>query len=321
MAAYVLKRVVTSIGLLVLSSVLIFVVLRLIPGDPTISKLGGGMTDIDPRAYQALRHQLGLDRSLSYQYVKWIDGLLHGDFGHSYFSQFSVTTLIKERAGSTIELATAALVLGLLFAVPAATLGAIWHNRFFDSMLSGFTAVGMSTPTFVNGLVLIVIFGVKLKLLPTQGYVSFENHPLESLKTVTLPAITLAIAIAAPIMLILRSSLADVSSASYIRTAEGKGLLRRQVVLRHMLPNATIPALTMIGVIIGSLLGGSVIVEYVFARPGLGSLMVDAIYQRDYAVLQSLVLLAAAVFIISSLIVDLLYGVLDPRLRVRGQEA
>jgi peptide/nickel transport system permease protein len=321
MANYVLKRVVTSIGLLVLSSVLIFVVLRLIPGDPTISKLGGGMTDIDPRAYEALRHQLGLDRSLTYQYVHWISGLVHGDFGQSYFSQFSVTTLIKERAGSTIELATAALVLGLLFSVPAATLGAIWRNRFFDSLLSGFTAVGMSTPTFVNGLVLIVIFGVKLKLLPTQGYVSFQNHPLESLKAVTLPAITLAIAIAAPIMLILRSSLADVASASYIRTARGKGLLRHQVVLRHVLPNATIPALTMIGVIIGSLLGGSVIVEYVFARPGLGSLMVDAIYQRDYAVLQALVLLAAAVFIITSLIVDLLYGVLDPRLRVRGKEA
>jgi peptide/nickel transport system permease protein len=321
MANYVLKRVVTSIGLLVLSSVLIFVVLRLIPGDPTISKLGGGMTDIDPRAYEALRHQLGLDRSLTYQYVHWIGGLLHGDFGQSYFSQFSVTTLIKERAGSTIELATASLVLGLLFSVPAATLGAIWRNRFFDSLLSGFTAVGMSTPTFVNGLVLIVIFGVKLKLLPTQGYVSFQNHPLESLKAVTLPAVTLGFAIAAPIMLILRSSLADVASASYIRTARGKGLLRHQVVLRHVLPNATIPALTMVGVIIGSLLGGSVIVEYVFARPGLGSLMVDAIYQRDYAVLQALVLLAAAVFIITSLIVDLLYGVLDPRLRVRGKEA
>lgn len=321
MAIYVLRRVVTSIGLLFLSSVLIFVVLRLIPGDPTITKLGGGMTAVDPRAFQALRHQLGLDQSLTHQYLHWIGGIVRGDFGQSYFSQFPVTTLIKERAGSTLELAAAALFLGLLFAVPAAALGSIWRNRYFDAVLSGFTAVGMSTPAFVNGLVLIVIFGVKLKLLPTQGYVSFENHPLESLKTVTLPAVTLAIAIAAPIMLILRSSLADVASAPYIRTAQGKGLLRYQVVLRHVLPNATIPALTMIGVIIGSLLGGSVIVEYVFARPGLGSLMVDAIYQRDYAVLQTLVLLAAGVFIISSLLIDLLYGVLDPRLRVQGREA
>lgn len=321
MAIYVLRRAATSIGLLMLSSVLIFVVLRAIPGDPTITKLGGGMTAVDPRAFQALRHQLGLDRSLTYQYLHWISGVVRGDFGQSYFSQFPVTTLIKERAGSTLELATAALFLGLLFAVPAATLGAIWRNRYFDALLSSFTAVGMSTPAFVNGLVLIVIFGVKLKLLPTQGYVSIENHPLESLKTVILPAVTLAIAIAAPIMLILRSSLADVASAPYIRTAQGKGLLRYQVVLRHVLPNATIPALTMIGVIIGSLLGGSVIVEYVFARPGLGSLMVDAIYQRDYAVLQTLVLLAASVFIISSLAIDLLYGVIDPRLRVRGHEA
>jgi peptide/nickel transport system permease protein len=321
MAIYVLRRVVTSIGLLLLSSVLIFVVLRLIPGDPTITKLGGGMTAIDPRAFQALRHQLGLDRSLTHQYLDWISGVVRGDFGQSYFSQFPVTELIKERAGSTLELATAALIIGLLFSVPAAVLGAIWRNRYFDALLSGFTAVGMSTPAFVNGLVLIVIFGVKLKLLPTQGYVSFENHPLESVKTVILPAVTLAIAIAAPILLILRSSLADVASAPYIRTAQGKGLLRYQVVLRHVLPNATIPALTMIGVIIGSLLGGSVIVEYVFARPGLGSLMVDAIYQRDYAVLQTLVLLAATVFILSSLAIDLLYGVIDPRLRVRGQEA
>jgi peptide/nickel transport system permease protein len=321
MAGYVLRRLLTSVGLLILSSMLIFVVLRLIPGDPTINKLGGGMSAIDPRAFQALRHQLGLDRSLTQQYLHWVGGILHGDFGQSYFSQFPVTTLIKERSGSTLELATAALLLALLTAVPAVTIGAIWGNRYFDSLLSGFTGIGMATPTFVSGIVLIVIFGVKLKLLPTQGYVSIENHPLQSLKVVVLPAVTLAIAIAAPIMLILRSSLADVGSASYIRTAQGKGLLRRQVVLRHVLPNAAIPTLTMIGVIVGSLLGGSVIVEYVFARPGLGSLMVDAIYQRDYAVLQALVLLAASVFIITSLIVDILYGVLDPRLRVRGREA
>jgi peptide/nickel transport system permease protein len=138
---------------------------------------------------------------------------------------------------------------------------------------------------------------------------------------VLLPAITLAIAIAAPILRILRSSLEDVASAPYIRTAEAKGLLRHRVVLRHLLPNATIPALTMVGVIIGSLIGGTVIVEYVFARPGLGTLMVDAVFKRDYEVLQALVLLAAATFILSSLLIDLLYGVVDPRLRVRGREA
>jgi peptide/nickel transport system permease protein len=178
----------------------------------------------------------------------------------------------------------------------------------------------MATPAFVTGIVLIVVFGVKLNLLPTQGYVSITHHPIESLKTAVLPSITLAIAIAAPLLRILEASLADVASAPYIRTAAGKGLLRRQVVMRHLLPNATIPALTMLGVIIGSLLGGAVIVEYVFARPGLGTLMVDSVFKRDYAVLQTLVLLAAATFILSSLAIDLLYGVIDPRLRVRGSE-
>jgi peptide/nickel transport system permease protein len=179
----------------------------------------------------------------------------------------------------------------------------------------------MATPAFVTGIVLIVVFGVKLNLLPTQGYVSITHHPIESLKTAVLPSITLAIAIAAPLLRILDASLDDVASAPYIRTAAGKGLLRRQVVMRHLLPNATIPALTMLGVIIGSLLGGTVIVEYVFARPGLGTLVVDSVFKRDYAVLQTLVLLAAATFILSSLAIDLLYGVIDPRLRVRGSEA
>jgi peptide/nickel transport system permease protein len=321
MKAYVLIRVVTSLGLLVLSSILIFCVLRVIPGDPTITKLGGSIRNVDPRALQTIRHGLGLDRSLGYQYVHWVGGALHGAFGQSYFSQFPVTKLITQRIGATLELAIAASVLGLLIAVPAATLSAIWRNRVFDSLLAAFTAIGMATPAFVTGILLIVVFGVKLNLLPTQGYVSFEHHPLASLKTVILPAITLAISVAAPILRILGASLADVASAPYIRTAEAKGLLRRQVVLRHLLPNAAIPALTTVGIIIGSLLGGTVIVEYVFARPGLGTLMVDSVFKRDYAVLQTLVLLAAATFILSSLVVDLLYGVIDPRLRVRGQQS
>ena len=178
----------------------------------------------------------------------------------------------------------------------------------------------MATPAFVIGIILIVIFGVKLDLLPTQGYVSITHHPFESLKTAILPSITLAIAIAAPLLRILSASLDDVASAPYIRTASGKGLLRGQVVVRHLLPNAAIPALTAVGVIIGSLLGGTVVVEYVFARPGLGTLMVDAVFKRDYAVLQTLVLLAAAAFILSSLVIDILYGFIDPRLRIRGAE-
>jgi peptide/nickel transport system permease protein len=309
-----------SIGLLWLSSMAIFCLMRVIPGDPTITKLGGAIQGVDPRALKAIRHQLGLDQSIPEQYVHWIAGIAHGNFGRSYFSQFPVTTLIAERLPATLELALVALFLALLFAVPAATFSVIWRNRAFDGFLSGFTAVGLATPAFVTGILLIVIFGVKLHMLPTQGYVSFENDPPKSLEVVLLPAITLAILVAAPILRVLRASLADVSSAAYIRTAAGKGLTHRQVVFRHLLPNAAIPALTTLGIVIGGLLGGAVITEYVFARPGLGTLMVDSVFKRDYAVLQALVLLAAAAFIVTSLIVDLLYGVIDPRLRIRGKE-
>jgi peptide/nickel transport system permease protein len=320
MGRYVATRLLTSLGLIFLSSILIFCLMRIIPGDPTITKLGGAIQDVDPRALAAIRHQLGLDRSIPDQYVHWVWGIFHGDFGESYYSQFPVTTLISERIWATLELAIAALVLALLFVIPAATLSVIWRNGLFDGFLSGFTAIGLATPAFVSGIILIVVFGVKLQWLPTQGYVPFTSDPVESLKTVALPAITLGIVVAAPIMRVLRASLTDVGSASYIRTAAGKGLQRRDVVVKHVLPNAAIPALTTIGVVIGGLLGGAVVTEYVYARPGLGTLMVDSVYQRDYAVLQALVLLAATAFILASLVVDLLYGVIDPRLRIRAPE-
>jgi peptide/nickel transport system permease protein len=323
MAPFVLKRVAVSVALLILSSILIFCLMRVIPGDPTITKVSASGTSkgSTERTLRAVRHELGLDRSLPSQYFHWMGGVARGDFGKSYFSQFPVTKLISQQIGATLELAILALLLGVLIAVPAAVIGSIWRNRLFDGAVSGFTAVGMSTPAFVSGIVLIIVFGVKLKLLPTQGYVSIEHHPVESVKTAILPSITLAIAVAAPLLRILNATLREVASAPFIRTAAGKGLLRRQVVLRHLLPNATLPALTTLGVIVGSLLGGAVIVEHVFARPGLGTLMVDSVFDRDYAVLQSLVLLAAATFILSSLAIDLLYGVIDPRLRVRGSGA
>jgi peptide/nickel transport system permease protein len=319
MARYVLRRFLTSVVLLLLSSILIFLVMRVIPGDPTLTKLGGTIKDVDPRALEAIRHELGIDRPLPTQYLNWVGGILHGDFGQSYFSQFPVTTLIGQRIGATVELAVMAMLFGLAIAVPAATLGAIWRNRVVDALLSGFAALGMATPAFVTGIVLIIVFGLKLHWLPTQGYVSFQNHPFESVKTTLLPAITLGISVAAPTLRILRTSLLEIGSASYIRTAQGKGLLRRQVVVRHLLPNASIPALTTVGVIVGHLLGGAVVVEYVFARQGLGTLLVDSVFQRDYGVLQALVLIAAAAFITTSLVVDILYGVIDPRLRVNPE--
>ncbi len=320
MTRYILRRAGTSLLLLVLASILVFLVLRVVPGDPTITKLGEAR-GIDPRAAAELRHQIGLDRSLPEQYWSWISGFVHGDFGKSYFSQFPVTTLIGERVGATLELALLSLALGLLIAVPAALFAAVRRSRWLNAGLSGFTTFGMATPPFLVGIVLIIVFSIKLNVLPARGYVSCLHDPAESLKAALLPAITLSIAVAAPLLRVLRASLADGVSAPYIRTAEGKGLLWRQVVLRHLAPNAAIPALTVLGVIVGSLLGGTVVVEFVFGREGLGTLVIDSVEKRDYAVLQTLVLLAVGFFVLTTLAVDLLYGVLDPRLRAQRVEA
>jgi peptide/nickel transport system permease protein len=318
MVRYVLSRLVTSLALLVLGSMAVFLLMRVIPGDPTITKLGGSIKEVDQATLDAIRADLGLDKSIPEQYVDWVGGIAHGDFGSSYFSQFSVTSLVEQHYGATLLLAFMAMLIGTLIAVPASVAGAIWSNRALQAALSGFAAVGIAIPTFVIGILLIIVVGVELEWLPTQGYVSFQDDPVGSVKSTLLPAITLGIGVAAAIMRILRPSLLDVGTSSFVRTAKGKGLLRGQVVVRHELPNASIPAITMAGIIVAHLVGGAVIIEYVFARPGLGSLLVDSVYQRDYGVLQALVLLAVAVFILTSLAVDVLLGFIDPRLRTKA---
>jgi peptide/nickel transport system permease protein len=318
MVRYVLRRFVTSLALLILGSMAVFLLMRVIPGDPTITKLGGSIKEVDQATLDGIRAELGLDKSIPAQYVDWIGGILHGDFGSSYFSQFSVTSLVEQRYGATLLLAFMGMLIGTLIAVPASVAGAIWPNRFLSALLSGFAAVGIAIPTFVIGILLIIGLGVELEWLPTQGYVSFQADPVGSVKSTLLPAITLGIGVAAATMRILRPSLLDVGSSSFVRTAKGKGLLRRQVVVRHELPNASIPAITAAGIIVAHLVGGAVIIEYVFARPGLGSLLVDSVYQRDYGVLQALVLLAVVVFIVTSLVVDVLLGFIDPRLRTKA---
>jgi peptide/nickel transport system permease protein len=318
MLRYVVRRLVASVGLLILGSMVVFLLMRVIPGDPTITKLGGTIKDVDQETLRSIRAQLGLDESIPRQYLDWVGGILHGDFGSSYFSQFSVTALVEQRYGATLLLAFMSMVIGLLIAVPASIAGAIWPNRILNAVLAAFSAIGIAVPTFVIGIMLIISLGVELGWLPTQGYVSFRADPFESVKSTMLPAITLGIGVAAATMRILRPSLVDVGSSSFVRTAKGKGLLRRQVVVRHELPNASIPAITAAGIIVAHLVGGAVIIEYVFARPGLGSLMVDSVYQRDYGVLQALVLLAVVVFIVTSLLVDVILGFIDPRLRTKA---
>lgn len=317
MARYLTRRVATSILMLVATSVLIFAILRLLPGDPVLTRLGA-TPGVDAGELARLRDEAGLDRPLIAQYLSWIGGVAHGDFGSSYFSQFSVTELISRRIGPTLLLTFLSVALAVALAVPAALACANWPGSWFDRTISGFVTAGIALPPFVIGVVLIVLFSVKLGWLPARGYVSPGDDPAESLRHLLLPAATLALVAAPLVMRYLRASLLETMSAPFIRTAQGKGASRARILFVHALGNAAVPALTMLGLIVGFTLGGVVIVEYVFGFPGLGSLAVEAVFKRDYAVLQSAVLLIGALFIATTLAVDLLCGVIDPRLRVNG---
>lgn len=320
MIAYIVRRLCLSLLMIALVSVLVFVVLRLLPGDPTITRVGAAQS-IDAKTLAQMHHRLGLDDPIIVQYGRWIGGLFHGDLGSSYFSEYPVGELIGQRVGATLLLAVAGLILGVLISLPLALLPAISRRRIWRRLVGGYATVGMAAPPFVFGIILIAVFSVGLGWMPTGGYQSLFADPLHSLRLLVLPALTLGITLSAPLVHYLRTSMREVDSAAFVRTATGKGLRRRQVVNGHVLPNAMLPTATAFGVMIGSVLGGVVVVEYVFRWPGLGSLIVDAVLQRDYAVLQTAVLLVAAAFVLANLVIDILLGVLDPRLRVGGARA
>ncbi|MEV5337032.1 MULTISPECIES: ABC transporter permease [Actinomycetes] len=317
MVLSVLRRVAISIAMLIATSLLVFVVLRLLPGDPVITRLGS-TPGVDAETIARLREEAGLDAPVIEQYLRWIGGVFTGDFGQSYFNQYSVTELIAQRLPATLELTLIGVLLAVLIATPAAVFASLRPLGLVDRVLTAISTAGMALPQFLIGIVLIVVFAVQLKVLPARGYTPFAEDPAENLVRMILPGLTLAFAAAPLLMRFLRASMVEVLDAPYIRTAKGKGQSASGVVLGHALRNALIPGLTMLGLIVGYTLGGVVIVEYVFGVPGLGSLAIDAVFKRDYAVLQSVVLLISAMFILTTLIVDLLYGVLDPRLRARS---
>jgi peptide/nickel transport system permease protein len=319
MTRFITRRIGLSVLMLVISSILIFIAMRVIPGDPTtaVHNLSVSLT---ADRQKAIRHELGIDRSIFAQYLTWIGHALRGDLGHSYFSGFSTTELIRRRLAATAELAFSALLLALLVAIPAGVVSAMRPRSLVDRGIAAFASVGIAMPGFWLGVMLASTFGVQLGWLPARGYVSIVDHPGQNIKFLILPAVTLAVLIAAPIIRYLRMSILEVLSADFIRTAEGKGIPWRQVVLRHALPNGMLPTLNVIGVIVGFTLAGVVYIEYVFGWPGLGALTVDIVLKRDYIVLQSLVLLAVVSFVVTTLVIDLLTLLLDPRLRREAVE-
>jgi len=312
---FIIRRVAISIVMLIATSLLVFIVLRLLPGDPIITRLGS-TPGVDAETIERLREEAGLGAPIWQQYLSWFGGLLRGDFGQSYFNQFSVNELIALRLPATLEVTGLSVIAAILIAVPAAVISALRPLGRIDRFITATSTIGMALPQFLIGIVLIVVFAVNLKWLPARGFVPFDEDPGGNLIRMILPAFTLALASAPLIMRFLRASMIEVLSSPFIRTARGKGLNAWGVVIGHGLRNALIPSLTMLGLVVGYTLGGVVIIEYVFGIPGLGSLAIDAVFKRDYAVLQSVVLLISAMFIVTTLVVDLLYGVLDPRLRI-----
>jgi ABC-type dipeptide/oligopeptide/nickel transport system permease component len=303
MIIYVMKRLGGLVALLFAISVLVFMIIRLIPGDPALVILGtsGG----DPATVARLRQQMGLDQPVVMQYLRWIGGVLTGDFGYSYGQQRSVLSLISANIVPTIQLTIAALILTLLFGVTIGVIAAVRRGTPFDTISMGFAITSMSIPSFWLGLVLIIVFAVLLPVFDVLGG--------PGIKGLVLPAVTLAMVETGFTARFVRSSVVEAERQKHVTVARAKGIPTRDVLFRHILRNATLPVLTVVGLQVGSLVAGTVIVETVFSRQGIGRLLVDAILGKDYLTVQAIVLLIAALYSVINFVVDMLYPVLDPR--------
>lgn len=314
MVKYIARRLVLMGPVMFLVTVIAFGLVMILPGDPALALLGDQVAR-DPAKYAAYRHELGLDRPLAEQYVRWLGRTVQGDFGTSVRNLEPVRVAIRNRLGPTLLLGSVALLIALTVAVPAAIYSAIWPGSWVDWAATVIAVGGMAIPGFWLGIILIYVFAVWHHWLPPSGYVPLtENFP-ESLRRMILPGITVASWLTVPLMRQLRASLIEVLQNDYIRTARSKGLSERRVLTEHALRNALIPVLTVLGGIVGHLYAGTVIGETIFSIPGLGKLVVDSISFRDFPVTQGVVLLAAASVLFATLTTDILYAYVDPRVR------
>jgi peptide/nickel transport system permease protein len=309
---YVLRRIAQLVPVLVIVSAVVFFVFRIIPGDMAVMRLG---QNADPQSITAMRKLLGLDRPLYVQYVEWVGNAAHGDLGISYINEQSVTSLVLQTFPATLELAVLGMLLALVLSVPLGILAALRRGSWLDHIARVLALVGFCMPRYWLAVLLISLLAVQVGWLPPAGYADLSADPVDNLRHAALPVLSLGLTIAAVQMRFLRASLLDVLSQDYVRTARAKGLSPRTVSLRHALKNALIPFVTVVGLELGSLMGGLVVVEQIFSWPGIGWLMINSITQRDYAVVQGSVLLIATGVVVINLVVDVLYGYLDPRIR------
>lgn len=313
MGHFLIRRLAGAFLVLVLVSLMSFALIWLVPGDPAAAFLDASAT---PEQVAKLRSALGLDLSLPQQMLGWYGRILSGDLGQSILLNRSVTAALIERLPVTLSLAALALAFAVFFGVAAGIIAAVNHNRWPDQAVMTTALLGLSVPDFWLGLVMVLVFAVSLGWLPSGGFTPFLQSPAEWLRGMILPALTLGLVQVGFIARMARASMLDTLSQDYVRTADAKGLAKLHVVLRHALPNAMIPILTVIGIVSGALLGGAVIVEQVFSIPGIGRLIVGAIASRDFPVLQGGLLFLAVVYLAINLVVDILYAVVDPRVRL-----
>lgn len=313
MVRFVLQRLIGTIPVLLLMSMLVFGLVLLLPGDPVLGMLGPG-AQLDQEAIDKLRADLKLDDSIPEQYLAWLGNVLHGDFGRSVTTKQPVTDAFVSRLPVSMYLAGLAIVLMILIALPLGILAAVKRGTVWDLLASGLSVFGLAVPGFWLAILLLMLFSVRLGWFPASGYVSPLDDPLQSLHHLFLPAFTLAAGGAGGLTRQIRSSLLEVLQEDYVRTARAKGLRGQAVLFRHALRNALIPPVTVLGLSLGSLIGGSLIIESIFLVPGVGSLLVGAIFSRDFPVVQAGTLIIAVAVVLINLGVDVIYGLLDPRI-------
>jgi peptide/nickel transport system permease protein len=312
MLAYVGGRLLQAIPVVILTSVFVFVFIRLLPGDPAVTLAGQRAT---PEQVAALRHNFGLDQPIVVQYVTWVQKLVTGDFGTSYVTNRPVAQLVMQRVPATIHLAVGALLVMVVVGVPLGIFSAVRPRHPLNRVVAVLTSLALATPTFWLGILLVLFFAVDLHWLPASGFTSFTADPVGSIRLLILPSLTLGAYATGVLIRFLKASILDVAHADFVRTANAKGLTERLVVGRHILRIALLPVVTMMAIQFGYLLGGAVITEAIFGWPGLGGLILDAINNQDYLIVQATMLLLVQTFIVVNVLADVCYAVLDPRIR------
>lgn len=315
MMAFILRRLVMLVPVLLIVGIVVFTLIHLTPGDPAAVILG---PDATPEQVDEMRERLGLNEPFHIQFFTWFLNALRLDFGESIFIGEPVTKALRDRAQPTGLLTLYALTLSILVGVPAGVIAAVNRNSPLDRFLMVFSISGAAIPNFFLAILLMLLFAVKLRWLPSTGYADIQDGLGEHLKHMIMPAFALGISSAGLLARLVRSSMLDVLKEDYVRTAFAKGLPGRIVVMRHALRNALIPAITVIGVSLGALLGGAVVTETVFGLPGMGRLVVQSIARRDFPVIQGAVMTIAAIYVLANLLVDVLYVYIDPRVRYGG---